>query len=354
MTANMEMSYASITDSEIMPRESGDFLSKPYDNYVNPAKTTVMYEDETTNAIHRKERIVMDNGSAYEVTSSIAKNRSIDIGIIATTAWLTHELGLNRDRAIRATEQGIDYTIVSPQQNLNRIGHFGRNVCNVLNINDYMNIRYERDTDNLWVDGISRGAMHGFGMVAKAPYVGDKKVIYADTMVPCFPIGFDPVRDLPELPKLAMNELGAMTSFVKLPLNAMLTYPRTIAVHPRMLFQQMKEIPALLSGETGEAAKNMPVDTFGYVTNYLGDIMGQGRRWEPILAEYDNLIVDNVKGGGHMSIAAPRAQEKWQRRLEAVHEVLESDPTIVKLGGTAMRNATQHISNAFEPRPIAA
>ncbi len=348
------MSYASNLDTAIMPRESGDFLLKPYDNYVNPTKTSVMYEDETKHAIHRKESITMDNGATYEVTSSIAKKRSIDIGIIATTAWLTHELGINRDRAERATELGIDYTIVSPQQNLNRIGHFGRNVCNVININDYLNHRHDRDPDHLWNDGISRGAMHGFGIAAKAPYIGNKKVVYMDNMVPCFPLGFDPARDLGQLPELAKNELGAMTSFVKLPLNAVLTYPRTIAIHPRMFFQQMKEIPALLSGETGEAASHMPTDTFGYVTNFLGDIMGQGRRWQPILAEYDNLVVDNVKGGGHLSIAAPRAQEKWQRRLEGVHEAIESNPTIVTLGGAALFSAAHHVSGAFEPRPIAA
>ncbi len=173
-------------------------------------------------------------------------------------------------------------------------------------------------------------------------------------MVPCFPLGFDPKRDLSELPELARNELGAMTSFVKLPLNAILTYPRTIAVHPRMVFQQLKEIPALLSGETGEAAGNMPSDTAGYVTIFLGDIMGQGRRWQPILEQYNNLIVDNVKGGGHLSIAAPRAQEKWQQRLEGVHEVIESNPTIVTLGGAALMKAIDNVSHAFKPRPIAA
>jgi len=355
MTAYMETPFTSTPSSETTPRDaSGDFLSLPYENYVNPTKTSTIYEDETPHAIHRKERIAMDSGATYEVTSSIAKKRTIDVGIIATTAWLTHELGLNRDRADRATALGIDYTIVSPQQNLGRIGHFGRNVCNVLTINDYLNIRYDRDTDHIWEDGISRGAMHGFGMIAKAPYIGDKKVIYSDNMVPCFPLGFSPSRDLPKLPELARNELSAMASFVKLPLNAVFTYPRTIAVHPRMLFQQMKEIPALLSGETGEAAEHMPSDTCGYVTNFLGDIMGQGRRWEPILAKYPNLIVDNVKGGGHLSIAAPRAQEKWQRRLEGVHEVIESSPAAVHLGGTAMLAAIQHVSDAFEPRPIAA
>lgn len=341
------------SDSDTMPRDiSGDFLSKEFYNPV--ASTDTMYEDETKHANVRKEIVEMENGTYYEVTSTLAKNRTIDVGIVATAAWLTHDRGINKDRALRATKQGIDYTFISPQQNLTRIGHFGRNVCDIISIADYMHFRDDRDPDHLWLDTISRAAMLGLGVTAKAPYV-NKRVIVGDYTVPCFPDGIDARRDLAQLPELALREFGALTAFTKLPLSAMVNYPRTFAFHPRMQFQHLKEIFSLLSGAAGDAARNMPLDTFGHVTNYLGDIMGQGRRWEPIFDKYPNLTVENFNGGGHLSLIDARCQNKWERRLRADHEVIESQPSIVDANGTEFAAAVQQVSdNGYKHRRIAA
>lgn len=346
------------TLSKLAPQDhesDGDFLTRDFENPVDPTKTKLMYDEEFRNARIVKERVTMENGATYEVTQSLARKRSLDIGITATAAWLTHEQGLNRDRMLRAAKLGVDYVFVSPQQRLDSIGHFGRSVCNIIRINDYMGERHDRDVDHLWVDGISRGGMHGLGVMAKAPYLDNKKAIYSDIMVPCFPEGINLLRDIPRMVELLRNEAGATIEFTKLPLNSLITYPRTMAFHPRMLFQHLKEVPALLSGEVGDAARHMPDDTFAYVTNYMGDLMGQGSRWMPIFDQYDNVIVENNAGGGHLSIVAPSAQEGWQRRAEAVHEVLVNDPGIVDLGGYAMRAAIMQVdSRSFSPEPLAA
>lgn len=360
MTANREMSCTSINDFATMPRdESGDFLSQEFDNPV--VEATQFYDDETTHARIFKERIVMENDTYYEVTSTRAKQRTIDVGIVATAAWLTHDKGLNQDRALRAAKRGIDTVFISPQQNLDRRGHFGKSVCNIISIAEYLHDRDLRDPDHLWIDGISRGGMHGIGVTAKAPHIpaldqslAHKEVIYGDYTVPCFPEGLSPMRDLPQLPSMIANEFGAATAFVQLPLAAMRHYPRTVAFHPKMLFQHLKEVPTLLSGAAGDAARNMPENTFGHVTNYLGDIMGQGRRWEPIFAEYPNLTVENFEGGGHLSLVDMRCQDAWQQRMEAVHEVIEAQPSIVSLGSTAVAGAVHAISPAHRHRPIAA
>lgn len=353
MTANMEKSCASMPTTATMPRdESGDFL---YDEFNNPvSRAERMYDDETSNAAIRKERIHMEDGTYYEVTSTFAKRRTIDVGIVATAAWLTHDQGINKDRALRAAQVGIDTVFISPQQNLDRIGHFGKDVCNIIRIADYAHRRDDRDPDHLWVDGISQGAMKGLGVTAKAPFIDNKKVVVGDFTVPCFPEGIDLRRDLRQIPDLFINEFSAATAFIKLPLTAMLHYPRTVAFSPKMQFQHLKQIPALLGGSVGNAARHMPLDTFGHTTNYLGDIMGQGRRWEPILEQYDNMTVEYYKGGGHLSLVDVRCQEKWQQRMRAVHEVIESEPRIVELGGLAMSEAVRSISPAHRHRPILA
>ncbi|MFZ1361159.1 MAG: hypothetical protein WAS27_04000 [Candidatus Saccharimonadales bacterium] len=341
-------------EANTMPsRESEDFLCQEFYNPV--VETDVIYEDETSKARILKERVTMDNGARYDVTSTLAKQRTIDIGIVATAAWLTQDQGINKDRALRAANIGIDTVFISPQQNLDRIGHFGRSVCNIISIADYMHFRDDRDPDHLWVDGISRGGMHALGVAAKAPYVNGKRVIAGDYTVPCFPDGINLGRDLSQLPRLVMNEFSALTAFTRLPLTAMLRYPRTFAADPKMLFQHAKEVPTLLSGATGDAARNMPSDTFGHVTNYMGDIMGQGRRWEPIFEPYNNITVENFKGGGHLSLVDMRCQGKWEQRLRAVHEIIASDPSIVTASGDEMCEAVRSTGDSgFRHRGIAA
>ncbi len=337
-----------------MPRdESGDFLYQPFENDV--ARTRQVNEDETRHAVILRERIDMEDGTYYDVTSTLAKNRTIDIGIVATSAWLTQDRGINQDRALRAARIGIDTVFVSPQQNLSRRGRFGKSVCNMIRIADHLHLRHDRDPDNLWLDGISRGGMHALGITAKAPHIDNKQVIYGDYTVPCFPDGIQPSKDIALLPKLIGNELGASTALLRLPFSALKHYPQTVPLNPKKQFQQFKEVPVLLSGQVGNAARNMPVETFGHVTNYLGDIMGQGSRWAPILEPYDNVTVENFKGGGHVSMVSSRCQEKWEARIRAVHEVLESHPQIAALGPAALAAAVRdNNADIFKHRPIAA
>lgn len=353
MTASIHKNPTNHFNAEITPRDqSGDFLYEEFDNPV--ARTRLIEHDETRHAGILRERVWMEDDTYYDVTSTLAKNRTIDIGILATSAWLTQDKGLNQDRALRAAKLGIDTVFVSPQQNFDRRGRFGKSVCNMIRIADHMHLRHDRDPDNLWLDGISRGGMHAMGVTAKAPYIEDKRVIYGDYTVPCFPDGLQPTKDLAMLPRLIGNELGASTAFLQLPISALRHYPKTVSLNPKKQFQQFKEIPTLLSGKVGESARNMPPETFGHVTNYLGDIMGQGSRWAPILSEYDNITVENFKGGGHVSMTSPRCQTKWEARVRAVHEAIEGDPRLPSLGAAALSRAVYANSAAFKHRPIAA
>lgn len=353
MTTSINKNCAPSFDSDTTPRDtSGDFLYQPFENEV--ARTRQFDEDDTRHATILRERIDMEDGTYYDVTSTLAKHRTIDIGILATSAWLTQDRGINQDRALRAARMGIDTVFVSPQQNITRRGRFGKSVCNMIRIADHLHTRHDRDPDNLWLDGISRGGMHALGITAKAPFIDNKQVIYGDYTVPCFPDGVQPAKDLAQLPRLISNELGASTALLRLPISALRQYPRTVPLHPKKQFQQMKEIPALLSGEVGNATRNMPAETFGHVTNYLGDIMGQGSRWAPILAPYDNITVENFKGGGHISMVSGRCQDKWEARIRAVHEVIESDPRIAELGAAALATAVRRDTSTFKHRPIAA
>lgn len=326
---------------------SGDFLSQNDDNLHIESMDT--WETPSANII--KERVTLEDGTKREVTSTHAKQRAIDIGIIATAAWLTHDKGMNQAYANIAAEAGIDTVFMSPPLNLDRVSRFGKNVCDMITIADYMHVRANRDPDHLWVDGKSQGAMYALGITAQAPQLsnGKKKVIMGDYIAGCFPEGLNLKRDLATLPQLIVNECNAATTLMQLPLAMLKTHPRTLAFHPRMQLAHLNQVPALLSGEVGTAAKSMPADTFGHVTNYRGDILGQGRRWEPILSDYDNLTVENIHGA-HLSLVAKRCEEKWETRTRAVRDVIRDNPRIVDLGGAAMRHAVAEISSSFRHR----
>ena len=75
-----------------------------------------------------------------------------------------------------------------------------------------------------------------------------------------------------------------------------------------MLFQQNERDTALLSGETGEAAEHMPSFTCGLSRTSLGDIMGQRQAMGANLGKVPLLNCRQRQGGGHLSIAAPRAE----------------------------------------------
>lgn len=326
------------------PTNSGRFLSEEEDIR---HKSRLSRRPERIDGVKFYEQeFTMQNGNSYNVTSTVLPDadRATDIASIETSAWLTRYGGLNKRRQLALGKMGIESTFVSVPKNLLRLGNLENNARHQLQISQETAEQFDRDPNYIFINGISRGAMTGLGAAAIASRhnIG---VMYGDYIVPCFPKGLNLKEDLRELPDLLANEIDPIYSLKQIPWQALRHYPSTIDRMPRELFQQLKEVPTLLSGSVGNLIDSeLPQNSFGYVTAYEGDVMSQGRRWQEKLdpSEYPNMIVDLQHGGGHLSCATVPCYDGWLGRMQAVSQTVSQYESVLKDLGPSAGPSTLH------------
>lgn len=331
------------------PQSSGDFLSQNFELYsVDRIKSVdtdashfgvTFHQDEYTISWETEEG--KEESNKYLVTSStIPKHRqkdASDIASVETSAWLTHFGGLNKRRQIAlARDFRIPSTFIGVQQNTDKLGNIEDNVHNHLFIAAHVAEQFGRDQANLILNGISRGAMHGLATQAIA---GEHtmNVIYSDNIVPCFPDGLNPRTDLIDFLRFLPNEVNSLRA-LKMPLHIFRHYPETLDLSVSGMFQQLKEVPTLLSGRIGELIDDaMPHDSFGYIAAYGGDIMSQGNRWvDKIDSRFPNMTVDLSLDGAHLSCISSGCHSEWRVRMQTITDLLHEDRTRVGIGATAL------------------
>lgn len=316
-----------------------------YLEYDNPVREdgirTIGRPERHDYATYYRHQVTMENGSRYLVTITDIPTKyqqaSSDVANIETTAWLTQPDGLNKRRMAALAKQAIPTVFVSVQQNRDRFGQLDKNAHNELEILKAMAERYDYDSEHALTNGISRGAMTALAVSSIAKQ-HDIDIPYTDAIVPCFPRGLNLKRDLAAYAQLLPHEASTLQAIREVPLKYLWRYPKTLDTN---LFQQLKEIPTLLSGEVGkQIQQHMDADTFGYVTVYRGDVMSQGSRWQRLLAtaDYPNMVIATKDGGGHLSCVGNDCFTDWQQRMQTIAEIMHEDPANRALGGTALRN----------------
>ncbi len=316
MTANLEMSsYASHDDYSTVPRDSGDFLSRRH----NPVKATeLVYKDETADATIREHNIRMLDGTQYKVSDIQPKHQTTDATYLRTPAWTTsHNKGYEREYALSMAKLGVAVLSMTPQQNLLSIGNMGKSSHDYVSTGQYFATKHGRDSSRFIAGGSSRGAMYSLA-IAKAAPSHEAHVDYIDSISPCLPYG------------LVVSKLGAMASrLTKEPgrLIKMVTkHPHytnvlagTITTDLREQIQQLKELPALVSGATGQLAVRMPTDTFGYVQQYHDDGLAHVEDWPEVLSRFP-LIRPSYDEGAHLDCVSPDTLAASIRRMEFVRD----------------------------------
>jgi len=330
----------------------GDFLSPEYDN---PVKEIHLNERPQvhSHATFYRQTVTMENGSEYLVVNTkIPEKREragSDIVNLETTAWTTQIEGMNMRRMHALAKLAIPTVFVSVQQNLDRRGRIDRNAHNELEIAKSFAHQYDYSDQYIIGNGISRGGMTALDVAAVAPQHAIE-AIYTDSIVPCFPYGLDLRRDLPAYLKFLPNEGSTLAAIREVPFSALRHYPNTLDLSLKGIFQQLKEIPTLLSGEVGRQIQdNMSENTFAHVTAYEGDIMSQGNRWKELLdsAKYPNIVVELLNGGGHMSCVSNGCHNDWLARARTISELLHESTDNRSIGGTALRALAAERNQAF-------
>ena len=335
---------------ELLPRDDEVFLSENI-NAVESLRT-IAKDRVTPYADFRKQVATMEDGTRYIVTSTNIPDKyqrdSSDIMSLETSAWLTKGEGLYTRRALHLARLAMPSVFVGVQQNLSQWGNLPKAAHDQLEIASRIAREQDYDLSHTIGNGISRGAMASIIETSLASQHGIKK-LYTDAIVPCFPAGMNPAKDVALFRQFPLNEMSTLRALRAVPLKVMLHLPQTFDMSARGIFQQAKELPTLLAGDVSRYATSMPTDSFGYLTAYEGDVMSQGSRYQEIFndRDYPNMIVDLTPGGGHMKCASEDCCSDWKTRTTTIAELLHDDPSARHLGGTAFRILAAERNDVF-------
>lgn len=324
--------------------DDGDFLSQKYENPVRDDGIKLQGRPERHHdVIFQNQTVTLEDGTYYNVvtTEIPEKHRKAgsDIANIETTAWTTKPDGVNKIRMHALAKHAIPSVFVSVQQNIDRRGRIARSAHNEIQIHQAMAELYGYDPQHAITNGISRGGMTGL-VVASIAKKHNLHVAYTDSIVPVRPDGINPMSDLKHIVKSLPHEGRAIASLRDVPFADLAQYPNSLDLSAKGIWQQIKEVPTLLSGEVGrQIDKYMPSETFGYVTAYDGDIFSQGSRWRERFngEDYPNMIVDTSQEGAHMSCILNENRSSWLGRMDTISEILHENTANRYLGGTALR-----------------
>jgi len=333
--------------------EHGDFLSTDAYNPVENAKVIDINKSHTGVEVHNQ-LMTMANGRRYITTSTHIppefRTPISNIAVVEKHSWTTRGKGYNLRRQLaRAQDIGLESDFTGVQQNLDRWGSLEESAHDILEIGKFTAQQFDRDPDNIMLEGISEGAMTTLASAALASRHG-VHVICGQHIVPCFPEGLDIQRDLPEYVRFLINEIPPIISLGKVSLKALMYYPQTIDMTWRGPFQHIKEVPTLLSGAVGNIIdEHLPKDYFGHVALYDGDIMSQGQNWQKKLHpdRFPNIVIDLEPGGGHLSCVSNNCYADSLERTATIADILLDDPTARTIGHTALRQLAAARNSSF-------
>lgn len=313
-----------------------------------------------TNQIHlragdiRFQHVTFDDESIYPVLIASPRHLRSDTAIVSTTAWMTSTKGHNRLTMEETMRLGYKHIMIGPEGELqsSKLSLIERlklsNQTNLLRTAYNMNrildhaLRAEDKIrpQEIIAIGESRGAMAGFGLGTKQ-YSGDRSLVYGDFTAPCFPRA----AKAHELPGVVAQLVPEALTLGKLGLKflgpKLHHYPATLHTDPEYYLQSLSTIKHLLSGDAGKLAQTMPKDTPLHVQVFNRDSWSQGRTWEEVFEDFENITIEYEKGR-HLDIAHPKTLQNIGKRLTALAAMREFDGNFDKVSFDAVREAHKH------------
>ena len=277
----------------------------------------------------QKDRFIFSDNSQYDGILIEPDIRKYDIGHTLTTPWLTRTSGLNVYVGKIAAQEGIgtfEFSneiagVLTAAQNVGHVTLLHDAYVQHLAINEIE--KDGRFTENNWINsGYSRGSMVGFGFNALAALF-QREVVYSEFVDPC-------LEHKPNISQLNPAVLGnylanELTEMIKCASHYGLKdawhLMKTLPLSPSEMIQHFATMFALFSGEAGQLADMMPVDSSIYLKLYTGSIFNQADSWSNKFT--DNFIKTKVTHelGYHSSGINPEVIKSSMARIAIIEEL---------------------------------
>jgi hypothetical protein len=289
--------------------DSDSLLQKPE---IDHAQTKIVRERRVGGGVLLTTHVTMlRSGLRYVVDSGEPDFRTTDTPMSEKTPWGTsNRFGL--DDMMYMMSLGVPSDVVSAEQNIAGVS-LDQSARNWLAINEYTAQTYERDQKALIVSGASRGALTGLVLndVANKEKV---HIIHSDLRAPPYPNGF-------RLADTAGYSAGPLHEIATLPKMAMSAW-RSAERSPLALARNIRAVPHIIGGDAGRAVERIPKTMSATISIYEGDVLGQGDIWEEKFADFPNVAVRRVDGGGHFSLASREERTEWRKRMDELSDKL--------------------------------
>lgn len=308
------------------PTEAFDTVRENFSTRDNPVKQSkLVRERETRHGYIDHYDVTLEDGMSYRLQSGIPKNSDVSIPIVRTTAFLTGQYGFNEIMQRDTLKAGLPFHTVSVEQTFGASPSLHESADNQLFAFKWAADRYDQDPKKIIIeDAVSRGAMIGQA-VARLARNHDISIHEANFTVPCFSEQFDPLEDIFQYHKFQYSEAEAIARLIMRGFNPRIA--SSIFNSAKDLFQYGMNIPALLSGEAGDAAKNLPSDIKGSAILGRYDVMSQTKKYEGIYSKYPDMKV-KVFDGAHLDcVCSALRKASIKRKHDLVNGLSDPDDT---------------------------
>lgn len=272
-------------------------------------------------------KVHMDDGVKLGLNFCEPKERSTDIAVLETPAWLTNLHGFNeytqrslgslgipslmvghvgqeRDSVIKEFSQ----LILKPWQTIQELREISlaRQAHNMLEILQYPRLGFGIDSSKVFLHGNSRGGMVQFPELAMANE-RDIDVVFAMPVAPCFAEGFgkETAKEVLHTPFTEGLNIGrlVMRNLFDLAGSGL----NTLNLSPKTILYELAHTESLFNGDAGRFSRLAKHSQQMLILAYRSDLAGQYARWNDNLEDFPNVYVRDLPGA-HLSIADKRTR----------------------------------------------
>lgn len=286
--------------------------------------------------------IELENGLVYPVTSSHLSGYVPEglkgLSHFEGVAWILRpdqQDSIYQQRLVNLGKLGIEGTVVGIPQNFGQFISYDDNVNNMAGI--FVNEAYEygRDARVAKASGISQAAMNGTGFVVLGEQEHGINTVDAHLNVLCLPDGVK-IKGIKDIGRVGMQlwetvskikyEARSVANFAKLDKNELKKLLATADISLSALYTQPQMLRSLLSGRTGDFAKQLPDDLLVVAELYDDDALSRARRWVKILGKKAGIAMMYHLDSAHVDCVSEIKQSTFTSYQTASATVLSENP----------------------------